>query len=265
MDMNELTPKPDLVIPGALIERLKRSSHLVVFTGAGVSQESGIPTFRDAQTGLWEQYRAEELATPSAFARQRDVVWGWYEYRRRMVMLCDPNPAHRAVAAIVDRFPQSTLITQNVDDLHERAGSKDVIHLHGSLFQPRCRGCAAPHEFSSAVPEDSSGLWRFFPPRCNHCGGWIRPGVVWFGEDLPRDAWTRAKAATAACDVFICIGTSTLVYPAASLPQEAVRRGACVVQINPNPTSLDAEATYNLRGKAGVVMEILATRLLGQY
>ena len=259
--MNGLLPKPDLVIPETLIERLKRSRHLVVFTGAGVSQESGIPTFRDAQTGLWAKYSAEELATPSAFARQRDVVWGWYEYRRRMVMLCDPNPAHRAIAAIVNRFPQSTLITQNVDNLHERAGSKNVIHLHGSLFRPRCRGCAAPYEFDSGIPEDPSGLWKFYPPRCERCGGWIRPGVVWFGEDLPKDAWNQAKVATGESEVFICIGTSTLVYPAASLPQEALSRGACVIQINPNPTSLDSKATYNLRGKAGIVLERLVARL----
>ena len=260
--MNELQSPHNLVIPEKLIERLNQSRHLVVFSGAGVSQESGIPTFRDAQTGLWVQYSAEELATPSAFARQRDVVWGWYEYRRRMVMLCDPNPAHRAIAAIVDRFPRSTLITQNVDDLHERAGCNDVVHLHGSLFRPRCRGCAAPYKFESGIPEDASGQWKFLPPRCERCGGWIRPGVVWFGEDLPKDAWNRAKAAAGECEVFICIGTSTLVYPAATLPQEALTRGACVIQINPNPTSLDTRATYNIRGKAGIVLERLAARLL---
>ena len=201
------------------------------------------------------------MATPNAFARQRDVVWGWYEYRRRMVMLCEPNSAHRAIAAIEDIFPKITLVTQNVDDLHERAGSKDVIHLHGSLHRPKCRACARPHELPLGIPEDSSGRWKFLPPRCNHCGGWIRPGVVWFGEDLPRDAWKKAKIATDACDVFICIGTSSLVYPAASLPEEAVRHGTCVVQINPNPTSLDLKATYNLRGKAGGIMDQLAAEL----
>ena len=262
--MNEFLSQQDFVIPEKLIDRMNESRRLVFFTGAGVSQESGIPTFRDAQTGFWSQYKAEELATPTAFARQRDVVWGWYEYRRRMVMRCDPNPAHRAIAAIGNKFPQSTLITQNVDDLHERAGSKDVIHLHGSLFRPRCRGCAAPYEFESGIPEDPSGLWKFYPPRCERCGGWIRPGVVWFGEDLPKDAWNRATAATGECEVFICIGTSTLVYPAASLPQKALNRGACVLQINLNPTSLDTKATYNIRGKAGVILERLAAQLIDE-
>lgn len=132
-----------------------------------------------------------------------------------MVMLCEPNSAHRAIAAIEDIFPKITLVTQNVDDLHERAGSKDVIHLHGSLHHPKCRACARPHELPQGIPEDPSGRWKFLPPRCNHCGGWIRPGVVWFGEDLPRDAWKKAKIATDACDVFICMG-----YPRWSIPPQ---------------------------------------------
>lgn len=244
-------------IPVPLIQRLRGCKHLVIFTGAGVSQESGIPTFRDDMTGLWAKYNPAELATPSAFARQRDVVWGWYEYRRRVVMLSEPNPAHRAIVELAKAWPDVTLITQNVDDLHERAGSRDVVHLHGSLHRPRCRGCGSPYEFPPGIPDDPSGQWRFLPPQCERCGGWIRPGVVWFGEDLPREAWKRAESAAGSCDVFLCVGSTLVVEPAASLPSVAVRKGACVIQVNPNRTELDHTATFNLRGKAGEVMERL--------
>lgn len=249
-------------IPNSLLERLRKAEHVVIFTGAGVSQESGIPTFRDDRTGLWANNNPAELATPSAFARQRDVVWGWYEYRRRMVLQCEPNPAHCAIAEFANLFPKVTLITQNVDDLHERAGSQDVVHLHGSLHRPRCRGCGRPYEFPPGIPEDPSGQWRFFPPQCERCGGWIRPGVVWFGEDLPRDAWIRAESAAGSCDVFLCIGSTLVVEPAASLPSVAVRRGACVIQVNPNLTELNRKADYNLHGKAGEVMTKLLRALL---
>lgn len=236
----------------------------MIFTGAGVSQESGIPTFRDEMTGLWANYNPVELATPSAFTRQRDVVWGWYEYRRRMVLQCDPNPAHHAIAELANLFPSRvTLITQNVgDDLHERAGSLDVVHLHGSLHRPRCRGCGRDRTNFLPASRMIHRVTGASPPRCERCGGWIWPGVVWFGEDLPREAWKRAESAARSCDVFLCIGSTLVVEPAASLPSIAIRRGACVIQVNPNRSELDRTATYNLRGKAG---DVMATLVLEVY
>lgn len=172
-----------------LLVALRNARHVVVFTGAGVSAESGIPTFRDALTGLWTQFDASELASPEGFRADPALVWGWYEWRRMTVMHAEPNPAHYAIAKLAGLVPQLTVITQNVDDLHERAGSADPVRLHGSLRRPRCFACNRPHEFSPGIPEEPEGGRRLEPPRCGHCGGRIRPGVVWFGEELPRDAW----------------------------------------------------------------------------
>jgi NAD-dependent deacetylase len=245
-----------VTIPAALINRLREAKHVVVFTGAGVSAESGIPTFRDAMTGLWERFDAHQLATPEAFHGNPSLVWGWYEWRRMRVMLANSNPAHQAIAALATKVPRLTVITQNVDDLHERAGSIHVLHLHGSLFQPRCIDCEQPHHFSDEIPDEPEGGRYLDPPRCDHCGGLIRPGVVWFGEAMPAGPWDGAINAVSrdGCDVFFSIGTSSLVYPAAELPFEAARRGATVVQINPTPTQLDSIATYNLTGAAGMVL-----------
>jgi NAD-dependent deacetylase len=240
-----------------LIALLRNAKHITVFTGAGVSQESGIPTFRDALTGLWENFDAELLATPEAFKRDRDLVWGWYEWRRMMVLRCEPNPAHRAIAAMAKNVTKLTVVTQNVDDLHERAGSREVLHLHGSLHHPRCMDCGEPYVFLAPVPSEPPGGRRLQPPTCGHCGGWIRPGVVWFGESLPKDQWHQSYAAALECDVLFSIGTSAMVYPAATLPIDAAKRGVCVIQINPQPTSLDETATHNLRGKVGEVMASL--------
>lgn len=240
-----------------LISQLRAARHLVVFTGAGVSQESGIPTFRDAMTGLWQHFDAEMLATPQAYAQDRELVWGWYEWRRTLVRRCQPNPAHRAIAAMSAQLPKLTLLTQNVDDLHERAGSADVVHLHGSLFQPRCTHCRRAYVLPPDAPTQPEGGQRLLPPRCSHCGGWIRPGVVWFGEALSGWTWAAAEEAVRNCDVLLSIGTSAVVYPAAGLPLEAARRGACVIQVNPTVTELDAVAQHNLRGKAGQVLAAL--------
>lgn len=248
-----------------MIDQLKLAQHVVVFTGAGVSQESGIPTFRDAMTGIWEKFDAESLATPEAFLNDRDFVWGWYEWRRAMVLRCRPNPAHLSIAAMAAAFPRLTLITQNVDDLHERAGSKDVIHLHGSLHHPRCFTCGDSYVFSSSVSDEFSDGGRLTPPQCASCGGWVRPGVVWFGEQLPMDSLAQAVASVKTCDIFFSIGTSSLVYPAALLPFEAAERGACVIQVNPDATQLDSVATYNLKGRAGEVMGALYKELAESY
>jgi len=245
------------VIPASVCTALLDARHVVVFTGAGVSAESGIATFRDALTGLWETFDPEMLATPEAFLRDPALVWGWYEWRRKMVMRARPNPAHLAIASLASLVPRLTVITQNVDDLHERAGSTGVIHLHGSFFRPRCCACSRPHGVPAGEPDEPDGGRRLEPPRCGHCGERIRPGVVWFGESLPVDAYRPAEHAVRNCDVMFSIGTSAVVYPAAGLPYAAAECGAKVIQVNPAATDLDAVASFNLRGPAGTVMDLL--------
>ncbi|MEC4747528.1 NAD-dependent deacylase [Methylomicrobium sp. Wu6] len=237
-----------------LITAIKIARHIVVLTGAGVSAESGIPTFRDAQTGLWENFDATQLASPQGFQSDPELVWGWYEWRRAQVLGARPNPAHYAIVQFAEQVEQLTLITQNVDDLHERAGSPNVIRLHGSLHQPRCFACASPYAFPEAIPQEPAAGRRLPPSRCPHCNDYIRPGVVWFGESLPEAEWRRAELAAKACDVLLSIGTSALVWPAAQLPIDAARHGAVVVQINPDQTPLNAVARYNIQGKAGEIL-----------
>ncbi|HEX5205631.1 MAG TPA: NAD-dependent deacylase [Actinoplanes sp.] len=268
---------------------LRDAKRVVVFTGAGMSAESGIPTFRDALTGLWSRFDAKTLATPEAFARDPALVWGWYEWRRAEVERVRPNAAHDAVAAIEAHVPGTVVITQNVDDLHERAGSRAPIHLHGSLFAPRCSACAqpAPPPIGTApgtpgpgvapaprTPEpapvtggpaalDGERDGRRKPPVCAHCGAHVRPGVVWFGEELSTEALSAAIEAAFGCDLLFTVGTSGLVYPAAEIPYVAARSGAAVVQINPEPTALDAVADVNLRGPAARILPDLVARAWG--
>jgi NAD-dependent deacetylase len=236
-----------------LIERLRRVQHVVVFTGAGVSAESGIPTFRDRQTGLWQNFDAQALATPEAFRRDPALVWGWYEWRRSRVLASEPNAAHRAIAALARRVPRLTLVTQNVDDLHERGGSPQVLHLHGCICNPYCGACGREYALPAA-PAEPDGGHRLEPPRCPHCGGRVRPGVVWFGESLPRAAWERSVEAACACGAFLCVGTSSVVEPAASLTRLAIAAGAVTVQVNIDSTWLDQLVTLDLRGPAASVL-----------
>ncbi|MCX7166585.1 MAG: NAD-dependent deacylase [Rhodocyclales bacterium] len=245
-----------------LIGRLRNAKHVLVFTGAGVSAESGIPTFRDALTGLWERFDAEELATPKAFLNDPALVWGWYEWRRMKVLRARPNPAHLAIAALETRVPRLTVVTQNVDDLHERAGSRDVLHLHGRLDSPFCFACRRPAVYPNEIPEEPEGGRHVEPPRCS-CGGLIRPGVVWFGEMLPEIEWNAAIDAARSCDAFLCIGTSSVVQPAASLTMMAIQRGAITIQVNPNPTALDDQVTINLSGQAGKILPELVETAWG--
>ena len=233
---------------------LREAHRIVVFTGAGVSAESGIPTFRDALTGLWQRFDAQALATPQAFDTDPGLVWGWYEWRRTVVSRARPNPAHLAVAALADR---AVVVTQNVDDLHERAGSENVVHLHGSLFEPRCAECGEPWPLPDDPADEPEEGRRLPPPRCARCSGPVRPGVVWFGEALPETALENAVEAAAACDLLLTIGTSGLVYPAAELPHVASRFGASVIQINPQPTPLDEVADVNLHGPAARLLPAL--------
>jgi len=236
-----------------LVERLRAARRVAVFTGAGVSAESGVPTFRDAQTGLWARFRPEDLATPEAFRRDPATVWNWYAWRRELIGGVQPNPAHRAIAELQQRFDTLTVVTQNVDGLHQRAGSRDVVELHGNIWLDLCFECGR----RSAQPGGGTEV----PPRCAYCNGLLRPGVVWFGESLPPSAWDRALDCAQRADIFFCIGTSSLVEPAARLPHVARAAGAVLVQVNPVPTAHDAIAHHVLRGKAGVVMPALLEAL----
>lgn len=244
-------------IPSTLLEVLRRARQVAVLTGAGVSAESGVPTFRDAQTGLWSQFNPQELATREAFRRNPKLVWQWYAYRRALVARVEPNPGHYALAEMERRVPHLTLITQNIDGLHQRAGSRRVIELHGNLSRNKCfkedslvEIVAAPGSSSPDNPDEG-------PPRCPRCGSYVRPDVVWFGELLPPEALAAAYEATYACDVFFSIGTSGVVEPAASLPFLAQRAGAVVVEINPDRTPLSEHATYRLVGPSGVILPAL--------
>jgi NAD-dependent deacetylase len=242
--------------PGSLIETLRDAQRVVIFTGAGVSQESGIPTFRDRQTGLWANF---ELATPAAFDRDAGFVWGWYEWRRAAVRRAEPNAAHRAIAQLASRVPELTLVTQNVDDLHERAGSPTVLHLHGRIARPYCENCRRPYAFSDAAIPVGEGR-RIEPPRCAACRARIRPGVVWFGESLPVEEWQAAQVAARRADLFFCVGTSAIVQPAASLTDLAIDAGAVTVQVNPHATGIEECVTFALRGPAGSVLPALLER-----
>jgi NAD-dependent deacetylase len=234
--------------PPALLEALRQAERVLFFTGAGVSAESGLPTFRDAQTGLWANYKPQDLATPEAFARDPETVWRWYQWRRRVHAGVAPNPAHQAIASFEARVPGAVLVTQNVDRLHELAGSPAPIHLHGSVFRNKCASCGI------AMPEVPHDLET--PPRCEACGGLCRPDIVWFGEGLPPEPWQAAIDAAMKAAVVISIGTSATVHPAARIPLIAREAGALVVQVNPEPTPLDKVA-LNLRGKAGEVLPAL--------
>jgi NAD-dependent deacetylase len=248
--------------PAALIAALKRARQVVILTGAGVSAESGLATFRDKQAGLWEQFDPMQLATREAFERDPALVWGWYEWRRMQVMRAAPNPGHLAIKECADRIPSLTLVTQNVDDLHERAGSDPVHHLHGRIAAPYCLGCRQAHVLPAAIPQEPDNGRRLPPPQCLQCGGTVRPGVVWFGEMLPQHEWDLAARATSECDVFFCIGTSSLVYPAASLLPIAARAGAVTIQVNPAGTA-DAQLSFDLRGRSGVLLPELVRATWG--
>ena len=247
----------------SIVAALRGAERVAVLTGAGVSAESGIPTFRDELTGLWESFDAADLATPYAFERDPALVWGWYEWRRMQVLRAQPNPGHQAIARIAERVQQFTLITQNVDDLHERGGSRHVLHLHGELSRPYCEACRNPYAHLAGIPQLPEGGTRLEPPRCQACGARVRPGVVWFGESLPELEWLAAVEAVKACDVFLSVGTSSVVQPAASLLTVAKRAGAVTVIVNPNPTEADDAVPFVLRGPAGRVLPHVVSKVWG--
>lgn len=236
-------------MPNALIEALRSAHRVVVLTGAGVSAESGIPTFRDAQTGLWARYDPEELASPRAFRRNPKLVWDWYQWRRDLCADSRPNPGHFALVEMEKRVPDFTLITQNVDGLHAAAGSRDPLELHGNIGRYKCYECQ--HPVTAWEPTDN------LPPRCPICNSFVRPDVVWFGESLDRAIIQRAEYAAEQCQVVLSVGTSALVYPAAFLPHLALERGATLVEINPNPTPLTQFAQFFLQAPSGEVLPAL--------
>ena len=240
---------PATGIPERLVETLRNAQSVAVLTGSGISAESGVPTFRDAQTGLWASYDPMDLATPEAFARDPRLVWEWYAWRRELVEGASPNPGHEALAELERHVPELVLITQNVDGLHRRAGSQRIIELHGNIMRSKCSREGVAVEPRKEDPE--------VPPTCPRCDSPLRPDVVWFGEMLPAGALEEAFEAARSCDLFLSIGTSSLVQPAASLPFEALREGIAVVEVNPDETPLTRHAEYALRGRAGEVLPAL--------
>jgi NAD-dependent deacetylase len=247
-----------------LITCLKQAKHLTILTGAGISAESGIPTFRDALTGLWGNYSAEKMASEKGFSNDPALVWGWYEWRRHKALQAKPNAGHETIAKLATKLQKVTLITQNVDDLHERAGSQNALHLHGNIHTARCLECDHPynHPESSAMVEFPES--RIDPPECEKCGYWIRPNVVWFGEALPVGVLREAEKAVEDCDLMLIIGTSGMVYPAANLPMIAIKRKIITIQINPTNTDFDSIVTFDLKGKAGLVLPELYKMAFGK-
>ena len=256
-------------VPVALIDALRQAHRLVIFSGAGMSAESGIPTFREAMHGLWAQFDPQELASPEGWDEDQARVWAWYEWRRGLVMRAEPHAGHVAIPQLAHALSCFTghevcvdVVTQNVDDLHERAGEADVQHLHGSLFAPRCTTCGKPGEFAGLPPLEP--IERIVPPRCQYCPGFLRPGVVWFGESLPRGAWHQAENLIASCDVLLVVGTSGVVYPAASLPAAARQAGKWVAEINPTSSELSSHVNLHWQTTAaqglGSLLHVLTTQ-----
>jgi NAD-dependent deacetylase len=242
-------------------ELLRAARRVVVLTGAGVSAESGVPTFRGAG-GLWKRFRPEDLATPEAFARDPRLVWEWYEWRRGLIRACVPNPAHRAIAAWMAHRTGVTLVTQNVDDLHERAAREAgegldapprLLKLHGSIFHARCTRC--PHRSRLEAVVDATSAATL--PRCPGCGGLLRPDIVWFGESLPEEALAAAFAAAADSQVCLVVGTAGAVYPAAAVAHEARAAGASLIVVDPGNTEYDAAADVRIVAPAGEVLPLL--------
>ncbi|MEA2604094.1 MAG: NAD-dependent deacetylase [Acidobacteriota bacterium] len=235
-------------------ERLRSAERMVVFSGAGVSRESGLNTFRGAG-GLWERMRPEELATPEAFRADPVKVWRWYAWRYGTVAAALPNPAHVAIARLESGFPSYIVVTQNVDGLHQRAGSRNLLELHGTIMRAVCERCGRSRDMGEAIAESPER-----PPLCS-CGGRFRPAVVWFGEALPEGVFAQAHEAAAMCDVFLSVGTSGTVWPAAGLIELAHGAGALFIEVNPEPTPFSRLADLRLAGPAGETVPMLAERI----
>lgn len=249
-------PTPPPAIAAALEREFRR---IVVFSGAGISAESGIPTFRSGDDGLWREFDPTQLATPNAFSRDPELVWGWYEWRRGLIQQAQPNAGHRAAARLQHSLG-AFVITQNVDDLHERGGASEVLHLHGSLLAARCFACARPFPLSMPPPE---ARLRLPPPRCEHCNGLVRPGVVWFGEDLSVSVVREVEAAVRACDLLLVVGTSGKVYPAAGMVDLAPM-DATVIVINPDAKAGQGPGRLHWATTAAEALPWIADALAGR-
>ena len=237
-----------------LIACLAAARSVVAFTGAGVSAESGVPTFRGSE-GLWAKFKPEELASMDAFVKHPAVVWEWYAARKRIIANIKPNAGHYALAGMERLFPHFAIITQNIDNLHRRAGSSTVYDLHGNIEQNYCMKCGARYSNADVLGRDAI-------PACTQCGGIIRPDVVWFGEMLPEEQWEASVSEAERADVFFSIGSSGVVYPAASLPFMAKESGAFLVEINPEQTPFTEKADEFLKGPSGVILPELCERLI---
>jgi NAD-dependent deacetylase len=240
-------------LPFELIRILTKANRIAVLTGAGVSQESGLRTFRDAQSGLWTQYKPEDLASPDAFARDPKLVWDWYAWRREAIKCVRPNAGHYALVEMEKKIDGFTLITQNVDGLHRMAGSKNILELHGNILRVRCSECGG---FTESWGDDTESV-----PLCGKCNGKLRPDVVWFGESLPREELEMAVNASRTCRVFFSIGTSGIVQPAAALAHAARNNGAVLVEINPETTPLTPKVDFAFHGKSGEILPALVNEV----
>lgn len=243
------------------VDVLLKAKKVVFFTGAGISADSGIPTYREKLSGIWSEFDPRDLETAKAFRDNPALVWGWYLWRRLRVAQAEPNAAHLAVRRLANSQRKISVITQNIDDLHERAGSLNVVHLHGSLAMPKCFACHRPAVVSTdqtAVPDEGALIE---PPRCQRCNGKMRPAVVWYGEDLPPQAWKAAVLLVKDCDLLISVGTSGIVMPAAGLPDLALASGASVIHVNKADVAMGEPKEYMLMGSAAEVLPMLLEKI----
>ena len=249
-----------VAVPQPVVDAAREASRITVLTGAGMSAESGIATFRDARSGLWKDFDPKDLASPEGWLADSDLVWGWYRWRAELVRRSEPNAGHVALAQWQQRA-HVDIATQNVDDLHERAGATVLSHVHGSLFEPYCSDCGTRAQFDAAGDAPAEADQRVPPPECPLCGGLIRPGAVWFGESLPEAAWEAAEDAVRAADLVLVVGTSGVVYPFAGLPAIARSAGATVVEINPVETEVSDMADHRWRITAATGLPALVAQL----
>ena len=236
-----------------LVDILNRTSRVAVLTGAGISAESGIPTFR-GEEGLWKNYRAEQLATPQAFAQNPNLVWEWYDWRRGIIGSKDINDGHRVLSKWESIFPTYTVITQNIDGFHTKAGSTNIVELHGNIWKLRCTE-------EGTLTENYETPLKELPPRCLNCGAMLRPHVVWFGESLEPAVIQQAFGLSSSCEVMFVVGTSAVVQPAASLPIAAADAAAKIVEINPDPTPLTVYTDFSFRGNSGEILPLIDKEL----
>ena len=238
------------------VNTLKSAQSIFVLTGAGISAESGIPTFRGAN-GLWKNYSVTDLATPQAFTRNPQLVWDWYRWRQDLISKAKPNAAHQAIVKLEQKFKNFLLLTQNIDNLHRRAGSQNVLELHGNIFRTRCLKCG------DLLDDHTSHVLNKTLPKCR-CGGLLRPDVVWFGETIPQDTWNQSLEFLNTADVALICGTSGVVFPAAAIPEIAKTSNTRTVEVNLEPTPLSSIVDIALHGKAGEILPELVAQVLSE-